>query len=326
MNSFFRPIPALLFLAIFCLYLPAQVYSQKMPTLAPNQLVLPEKEQTLSFIWQQDTIDRHIVPQAALLLPVRLPHCPRQFYMQFDLGAPTTHFYKNKLTSVKARYPKALTIPDSASVLKAYHFQISNMPVTAQEISLLRDGDRGIDWSSNDKIIIGTIGADLIDARVAVLDYIHRKIVLAPELPQAYAGLTQLSDFIYVQRNVILPAVINGRKSMLYFDTGASAYELLTDKKTCESFQRTDSSVTRYPVKSWDRTLISNTYSISDSVLMAGKVLPLKQASFMEGVSDTQLSRMMKMGIGGLIGNRLFLHSIVVLDTRNKKFGVISNP
>jgi hypothetical protein len=33
---------------------------------------------------------------------------------------------------------------------------------------------------------------------------------------------------------------------------------------------------------------------------------------------------MLRMGIGGMTGNKLFLHYILVLDTKNKKFGLAS--
>jgi hypothetical protein len=43
----------------------------------------------------------------------------------------------------------------------------------------------------------------------------------------------------------------------------------------------------------------------------------------MEGVSDSQVAQMMKMGIGGMTGNALFLDYILVIDTVNKKFGLV---
>ena len=44
----------------------------------------------------------------------------------------------------------------------------------------------------------------------------------------------------------------------------------------------------------------------------------------MQGASDTQIAQMMKMGIGGMTGNKLFIGSILVLDTKNKKLGFIN--
>jgi hypothetical protein len=42
----------------------------------------------------------------------------------------------------------------------------------------------------------------------------------------------------------------------------------------------------------------------------------------MDGASDAQVNRMMAMGIGGMIGNQLFIGHILILDTKNKQFGL----
>jgi hypothetical protein len=33
---------------------------------------------------------------------------------------------------------------------------------------------------------------------------------------------------------------------------------------------------------------------------------------------------MLKLGIGGMTGNKLFLNYILIIDTRNKKFGLVA--
>jgi hypothetical protein len=40
-------------------------------------------------------------------------------------------------------------------------------------------------------------------------------------------------------------------------------------------------------------------------------------------MSTSKVEQMMQMGIGGMTGNKLFLNYKLVLDTRNKKFGLI---
>src|SRR5690349_21738940 len=70
--------------------------AQQMPALAPNFLSLPEKNYEIKMLWQGDSVHGRWEPHAALLLPVKLKGCPKQFYMQFDLGAPSTLFYRSK--------------------------------------------------------------------------------------------------------------------------------------------------------------------------------------------------------------------------------------
>ena len=82
--------------------------AQSAPVLSDNYLVLPAKIQPIHFYWFGDTINAKWEQHTALLLPVRLKNCPRLFYMQFDLGAPSSVFYKNKLMAIQAKYPKAM--------------------------------------------------------------------------------------------------------------------------------------------------------------------------------------------------------------------------
>ena len=69
--------------------------------------------------------------------------------------------------------------------------------------------------------------------------------------------------------------------------------------------------------------MTANTLPSSDTMEIASQKLPIRHVTYFEGFSDTQAAQMMKMGMGGMTGNRLFLESVLILDTRNKKFGII---
>jgi hypothetical protein len=81
-----------------------------------------------------------------------------------------------------------------------------------------------------------------------------------------------------------------------------------------------------YPVKSWGRTLTANTVATVDSLEMALLKLPIKKVTYIEGASDSQVQQMLKLGIDGMIGNKLFLNNILIIGTKTKKFGIINYP
>jgi hypothetical protein len=110
---------------------------------------------------------------------------------------------------------------------------------------------------------------------------------------------------------------------MLYFDTGSSAFALLTSKETAISMAGTNAVASRYPVKSWGRTLYANSLATTDSVELSQLTIPIHTVTYMDEASEEQVNRMLKLGIGGMTGNKLFLHTGLVLDTRNKKFLLI---
>ncbi len=289
-----------------------------------NHLILPVKTQSLKFHWQGDTINSKWEEHTAILLPVKLKNCPRQFFMQFDLGSPYSLFYKNKLVEVQAKYPKATPLITSDTLVN-YAFKIDQVPLLAKKIVIKQfDDNSPINWTDKNGIeIIGTIGADLIDGKVAIIDYPKMQLTISPTIPTKLKPELSLTDFIYAQRRVLLPAKVNDKQTLLYFDTGSSMYKLLTDKKTAQSLAVANVKVIQSKVESWGKYVVVNTVVTKDSIEICNNKIAIGKASFIDEVSNSQAEQMMKMGIGGMTGNKLFLDYKLVLDTKNKKFGLL---
>ncbi|RYF88723.1 MAG: hypothetical protein EOO00_10815 [Chitinophagaceae bacterium] len=56
---------------------------------------------------------------------------------------------------------------------------------------------------------------------------------------------------------------------------------------------------------------------------MAEATLKVKYVTYVEGASKGQLDMMMKMGIGGMTGNKIFTNRVLILDTKNRLFAVV---
>jgi hypothetical protein len=282
-----------------------------------SAIKIPDNRYKISFIWKSGTENGHVEKHEALLLPVKLLNCPKQFYMQFDLGAPTTIFYKNKLASISQKYPGLVPNIDTAAKLKEIVFSIGKKRVKATEINLIKTSEEGIDWDK-DVQIIGTIGADFIDNRSILINYPKQYIEMNSTIPARRKA--EAADFTYMQRNIMFPVTVRGKKTMLYFDTGSSSYELLTSRDIAESFAEPGASATKSTALSWGNTLYVYSLPTTDSIEITSQKLPITKVSYVEGASEEQVNRMLKLGIGGVTGNKLFLHSKLFLDTKNKKF------
>ncbi|AXY75791.1 hypothetical protein D3H65_18175 [Paraflavitalea soli] len=305
----------LLFLFLFQ-YTRAQV----PPPIPANQLIFPAGTHILPLQWKGDSLHSQWEPQAGLLIPVTIPGCPKTWYMQFDTGSPYSLFYGDKLQAIYRRYPSMANLRQVGDTLTNFSFKAGPLPITARQIAVQSFDSSGIDWSNKHSLpIIGTLGTDLIDNKAVAIDYRRKQLIISDSLPVAYRKAPPVS-FTYAMRRILLPAVIRGQKTILYFDSGSSAFELLTNKATCLQLAIDTAAVIQYPVQSWGKTLIANTVATNDSITLAGKAIPIRRITWVEGVNDSQVSQMMKMGIGGMTGNKLFLHNILVLDTRSRQF------
>jgi len=189
-------------------------------------------------------------------------------------------------------------------------------------MALKQLGTGRINWEKNAVEIIGTLGADFIGTHTFVIDYPGKTITAGYSIAER-PGLT-LSDFIYTNRSILLPAFIRGKKTLLFFDSGSSAFELLTNKETANMLAVPGSQPVSYPVTSWGKVLTATSYISADSIEIAAVKIPLNRASYIEGASDAQVNGMMKMGIGGMTGNKLFLQSVLLLDLQHKRFGILN--
>ena len=298
--------------------------SQSMPGFEVNHLLLPAKTYSIPFYWQGDSVNSTWEPHTAILIPVKLKNCAKQFFMQFDLGSPYSLFYKNKLSAIQLKYPKAMQLNQSTEKLMNFSFKTGKMPVLAKEIVIKQFDSSTINWQDKNSVeIIGTIGADLIDGKTIIIDYPKRRLTISQAIPPVLMSHLSLTNFMYVRRSILLPAKVQGKQTMLYFDTGSSMYELLTDKKTCELLAMPNAEIIKRKVKSWDKYLTANSIASKDNIEISGTKIRIHYSTYIEGASTAQVEQMMKMGIGGMTGNKIFLHYKLVLDTKNKKFGLI---
>lgn len=285
----------------------------------PNQLSTPPGTYAIPFVWENDSSNRY----AALLIPVKIPGCDQLFYLQFDTGAPYSIFYKNKLKAIHERF----SIPwnENDGHLQDYKFKIEGLNVEARSIKLIKHGSKQINWhNSHAKTIIGTAGTDLLENKVIVIDYQKQYMLLTNSMPSHLsAGHINFNALSFTGRRVMLPASINGKKTTLLFDTGSSAFELLTSEGKWSELRTPGGSIRSFPVKSWSKTLTAHQAGSSSFLQFGTDKIALNTVTYIDGVSPFQSVLMSLSGMGGMIGNKLFLNHTIILDLQSNRFGVL---
>ena len=295
------------------------IYFNVKFTPPSNYLKLTKSSTTIPITWISDKSSSI----AALLLPIKFEGIPNKFYMQFDLGAPSTLFYKTSLKSIHAKYPNQVSKTDSATLSVNQSFFLGEMKISSETFRVF---DRGnpIDWNDNEAInVIGTIGADLIEKKITMIDFKNDLCYFGETMPKL-GYRPKLYDFTFSKRKVLFPVILNGKACKLLYDTGTSGFELITDKSTWQKMTKKGAIPTSYDVNSWGNTL--TTYNIkSDRVIDFGMIaIKLDQVTYIEGATFAQNILMRLTGMGGMIGNKLFIDKILILDCKNEKYVVLN--
>lgn len=294
----------------------------------PNQLSVSNLNREVEFQWVPTRHGERMEPHSAIIIPVQIEGSPKTLYMQFDLGTPSTVLKKNMADSLAARLPGFAVVNEGGqSHVANMTFTLGDVRVEAARVNIRNVGSStGIAWDDPERIdVIGTIGADLLDGRVLVIDYPRARIFIGDAPPAGLAAPAQPLPFTFDQRRIILDGVtINGDPRRIMFDTGSSAFALLTYRDDWLALTGGGTGASSFGVNSWGTTLTANVAPSPYDARFGDTVIPLGSAAYIEGTSPLQNAAMRASGMGGMTGNKLFLEKVLLLDSRTLTYAVIT--
>ncbi|RAJ00419.1 hypothetical protein LX64_04125 [Chitinophaga skermanii] len=256
------------------------------PVSAQQNFQWKNTPRSVPFTWSASEND----PHAAMLIPITDSKTGKQLFLQFDTGVMQSVLYNEQGDSVRWK-------------LGNYQLLVLHLPAK----QLQHDGK-----------IAGTLGLDFIQDYIVEIDYPACKINFKPRI----ASNLQWSSLTVTPKGLMLPAKIRGQQTQLFFDSGSSAFPLVTDEETFATLALNGKPANKYTANSWGRTLDVYTAPTNDSILLGGKLLPILTVAHIAGASEQQVAMMKKIGIGGLTGNKLFLQQRLLLDIRGKRFAI----
>lgn len=246
-----------------------------------------------------------------LLLPMNFPGDTTNYYMQFDTGSPYTLLYSKSIENIK----EIAVNKDRAKT----SFYLGNTIITSNNFKIFNNEE---EENTNDSIkIIGTLGADILENRRTIINLRENYIAfnLSKE-PTEFQN--KLIDFKFKKRKIIIQAVLKGKQEKFLYDSGTSAYELLTTKEVWEDLKLPNSKVIIEKAQSWENVLVSYTAKCNTAILFKNKELPLDEVTYVEGFSKAQYLLMKFSGMTGMLGNKIFLKNSIYIDGSNNKIGI----
>ncbi|UWY30162.1 hypothetical protein N4T20_09525 [Flavobacterium sp. TR2] len=302
---------ATVFLVIIVLFLlGGYLYFQKKFTPPENYLKVLGIAENIPTKWISSSENAH----SALLLPIKIKGIDRTFYMQFDSGSPVTVFYKKPLESIAEKFQNQLKIDTKNNTISTA-FRIGKMDVVSNDFEVLNYGEKISFDNSNAVNIIGTIGTDLLEKRIAILDFKNNQCSFIEKTKE-----DDFADFEFKKRKILIPSIIEKENLKLLYDSGTSGYELITTKEIWQQYRNKNSKIKTEKGNSWGNILTVYSASAKKKIQFEKSILNLSEVTYIEGTSELQKFLMKRSGMQGMVGNKLFLNHKLILDCQNEKF------
>jgi hypothetical protein len=285
----------------------------------------------IHFKWFGSEIKGIYMDRHALCIPVKIDALPDSFYFQFDMGSTYTMLYENSLQPYLDKYPQLnsklvkrrspLIFWDHAKDFTNLKLTLGTVPFTGRYTYIKHAYGRVL---NNDSIAtpsqktIGTIGVDLLQHHVLIIDYPNCRICIMDTLPPLYHP-TFTPFYLSRQGKVVLQMKYHNQIFNVIFDTGSSMFSLLTTGERFYQFSVEDNNDT-IPIVSWGE--VHNVIGRPMPGTMSLNNIPF---SNVEVYGDYRLNDelLKEEWSDAITGNALFWDKVVVIDFRNKLFGVM---
>jgi hypothetical protein len=296
--NIFRKIVLSVFGAVVVIVLGGYCYFNQKFTPENNYLTVNNESGRIPIQWPEED-------KSALLLLISFPGDPAPYYLQFDTGAVYTEFYSVPIQSIKG-----IRVDHDRA---ASTFYIGKTKISSDRFKVSETG-------SKDSRIIGTLGADILEDRKTLISFKDRFIIFnLSEEPAAFKN--NLIDFKFKRRKIIVHGLLNGKEEKFLYDSGTSAYELLTHKEEWATLKLPHSRITVEKAQSRTDVLTSYTADSHTMIRFSNKEIPLTEVTYVEGFSGTQYMLMKFSGMTGMLGNKIFLQNSIYMDCSKEKIG-----
>lgn len=289
----------------------------------PNTLTIEGKLHPIPMKWSADEHD----PHAFLLIPVSIPEFDNTFHMQFDTGSPETYLKSGALESLMERGCEVeLFKKEKRTYIRNFEINVGGNRVTLKP-GWVRGARGSIDWDNpRANNVIGTIGSDLIDQKICEIDFAAMQIRLYEDRPEAMDSLGTFSPFDFKGRKIVLPVTIEGTSENVIYDSGCSAFGLLTSGYYYDQYSDPSEPEVNYngnrhgdPIPIHHRTC--------DLVATFGDTeLALKRISYVNLYAPVQalVGRFSGFaGFIGVLGNEPLTESTLIFDAKTNEYLVV---
>jgi hypothetical protein len=289
----------------------------------------------IRFEWEGDSIGNRYFDKLALFVPFQMEGIPYKFSSQLDLGAPITMVYGNSLNPLLNEFPEIFQKLDTTykkhviqgkkvDVFKNISFYLDTLKFTHQNIAYFKGfGEKYAmnDFRKDSLLHIGTIGSDLFKEKVLIIDFKKQRLAILDSLSSDLEN--EMLDIIIENGRLKIPVNINGKNVYVLYDTGTSFATLFLSTQNWNAYRDTTSKLDTIMATAWGTEYPLFISKTNIEIKMGNSIF--KPETIMANNLEPYYDFYKKMNIIGLMGNKLFYNKMILIDFKNKKFGMINN-
>lgn len=270
------------------------------------------KAQSIDFKWERDSLNGKMVDKIAMSVPFTIEN--KTYRFQFDLGANMTLIYDKCFEKTELIKNKKVDQPMEAAGHKVFtvdnqNFNIGKLKVENYKLHGLLNFDQGE--------VCGVVGADLFQNKYLIIDFLNKKAIVSEKL-KSFKNI----DFVYIKiinNKPIIPLKIDGKVYHFQYDNGASIFPIVSYKKNFQNLIDSSKIIENFNIRNFNNPLIVKAIEANKEIIIGKSSFNTKEFWF----TDEDYFSFEQQGIDGIIGNVFFLDKTIVIDFKNKKFGII---
>lgn len=290
----------------------------------------------IKFEWVGDSIGNRYFDNLAINIPITIDGIPHKFNSQFDLGAISTMVYGNTIKPYLEKDTNLVKNLDTINktyliegrrcgALKNISFSLDTVSFKNQELAYF--GNYGIKMTAdsvNTKTVkqIGTIGSNLFQDKYLIIDFPRQRIAIVDFLNKEYKEKTTFVNAKFDNGRVKVPVNINNEIHYLMYDTGSSSIALIISEKDLELVSNSNAIIDTLNVSSWGRHYDIFGYKINQSISIGNYKIKTSKLKVYENPTKESKQFFDREKIMGIMGNMFFLDQEIIIDYKNKRFGI----
>ena len=307
---------------------------------SPEENASQEGAEDISWIpfeWVGDTIGGRFFDKVAISLPFSIQGIPHRFSSQFDLEATSTMVYENAFAPYLEVFPEVAATLDTVNrnswiqgqpvdVLKGVTFSLGTVAFSDQELLYFEGfGDTlTVDSISSASVKhIGTVGSDLFQDKVLLIDFPNQRIASVDSLPTVYQNDATLVDMKLDQGRIKLPLSVDGTTHDFMFDTGSSLFPLIVTSEDWNLLGDLSAAIDTIEISSWGEYY--DVFGVPIDVPVALGEYRLPEGNVYANLREDFQQFFSEEAIMGITGNTYFLDAVIIVDYRNNRFGVVKD-